>query len=191
QHLAHQNMLSTCPHMWNTCLVRRCAEPPAPFVHATAPGGGSAGGVVCDAGGPPTRRHPMSTHEVSNQPPPRVDVDEFAANIPLVEAVHRYDAAWALADLQATGALVGSAEFQRDAEAAHTHAPVLRTHDRYGHRIDHVDYHPGYHRILGAAVAAGAHTSAWADPRAGAQVARAAQFMLFAQVEPGHACPVS
>src|SRR5690606_39724278 len=52
-------------------------------------------------------------------------------------------------------------------------------------------YHPAYHRIMAAAVAAGAHTSAWAEPRAGANVARAAQFMLFAQVEPGHACPIS
>ena len=84
-----------------------------------------------------------------------------------------------------------SAGFQADARAAHSSAPVLRTHDRWGNRVDEVDYHPAYHRIIGAAVAHGAHTSAWADPRAGGHVARAATFMLFAQIEPGHACPVS
>jgi len=133
----------------------------------------------------------MTTHDVRNQAPPRADINEFTANLPLVEGVQRYDAEWALADLEATGELVGSADFQRDARLAHEYPPTLHTHDAHGHRIDEVEYHPAYHRILGAAVAAGAHTSAWADPRPGANVARAAQFMLFAQVEPGHACPVS
>src|SRR5699024_7750414 len=133
----------------------------------------------------------MTTHEVTNQTPPRVNVNEFTANVPLVETVKHYDAAWALAELEATGELVGSADFQKDARLAHEYPPVLHTHDAHGHRIDEVEYHPSYHRIMGAAVAAGAHTSAWADPRPGANVARAAQFMLFAQVEPGHACPIS
>ncbi len=133
----------------------------------------------------------MTTHEVTNQPPDRVDVDEFAGNRPLVEGVERYDAAWAAPTLREIGRHVGSAEFQHDAALAHRHEPVLHTHDRYGHRVDDVEYHPGYHRILNAAVAHGAHTSAWAEPRPGANVARAATFMLFAQVEPGHACPVS
>ncbi len=133
----------------------------------------------------------MITHTVTNQPPPRTGVDEFATNVPLAEGIRMYDAGWALPDLHATGRLVGSADFQHDAELANTHDPILRTHDRYGHRIDEVEYHPSYHRIIAAAVAAGAHTSAWAEPRAGANVARAAQFMLFAQVEPGHACPIS
>lgn len=133
----------------------------------------------------------MATHEVTNQPPPRVDVDEFGTNVPLVEAVTRHDAAWALDHLHAVGRLVGRADFQEDAAAAHRHTPVLHTHDRYGRRLDEVEHHPAYHRVLGAAVAHGAHTAAWADPRPGAAVARAATFMLFAQVEPGHACPVS
>ncbi|UER54766.1 DNA alkylation response protein [Kineosporiaceae bacterium SCSIO 59966] len=132
-----------------------------------------------------------STHEVTNQVPPRVDVDEFATNTPLVEGVRRYGADWALEDLHASGRFVGSADVQHDSELAEAYPPVLRTHDRSGHRLDEVEYHPAYHRILAAAVAAGAHTSAWAQPRPGANVARAAQFMLFAQVEPGHACPVS
>lgn len=133
----------------------------------------------------------MTTHEVFNQPPPRQNINEFTTNIPLVEAVKAYDAQWALNDLEATGELVGSVDFQRDARLANEYPPVLHTHDVYGHRIDEVEYHPAYHRIMGAAVAAGAHTSAWADPKPGANVARAGHFMLFAQVEPGHACPIS
>ena len=131
------------------------------------------------------------THAVLNQPPPRVDVDEYGTNTALREAVHAFGAGWAEEGLRATGRLVGQGDFQRDAELAHTSPPRLHTHDRYGHRVDEVEFHPGYHRIMGAAVGAGAHTSAWAEPGAGANVARAAQFHLFAQVEPGHACPVS
>jgi putative acyl-CoA dehydrogenase len=131
------------------------------------------------------------THEVFNQAPPRIDVNEFTSNIPLVEGVRRYDSDWATEELAAIGALVGTESFQHDAELANTITPVLHSHDRYGHRIDEVEFHPAYHRIIGAAVEHGAHTSAWADPQPGANVARAASFMLFAQVEPGHACPIS
>jgi len=133
----------------------------------------------------------MITHTVTNQPPPRVDLDEFATNRPLVEAVERYDAGWALPTLHEVGRHVGTSAFQHDAELANTVEPVLHTFDRYGHRIDEVEYHPSYTRIIEAAVGYGAHTSAWAEPRPGANVARAATFMLFAQIEPGHACPIS
>lgn len=132
-----------------------------------------------------------ATHYVENQPPWRVDVDEYATNIPLVNAVDVFGAGWAHDDLREAGALVGSLEFQRDAHLANVHTPVLHSHDRWGYRLDEVEYDPSYHRVIGEAVARGAHTSAWADPRPGAHVARAAMFMLFAQVEPGHACPVS
>lgn len=133
----------------------------------------------------------MITHEVENQPPPRVDVDEFAANAPLVEAVARWGTDGAAPVLHEIGRLVGSASFQRDAELANAQPPVLRTHDRWGRRVDEVDYDDAYHRVIRSAVAAGAHTSAWADPRPGASVDRAAAFLLLSQVEPGHACPVS
>ncbi|WP_243074930.1 acyl-CoA dehydrogenase family protein [Microbacterium sp. SS28] len=132
-----------------------------------------------------------ATHYVENQPPWRVDVDEYALNAPLVGAVRAFGAEWADDALHDTGALVGSLGFQRDAELANVHTPVAHAHDRWGFRLDEVEYDPSYHRVLGAALAAGAHTSASADPRPGAAVARAAHFMLFAQVEPGHACPVS
>lgn len=131
------------------------------------------------------------THEVFNQAPSRVDVDEYTANTALVEGVTHYDAGWAEPELAEVGALVGTESFIRDAELANTVTPVLHSHDRWGHRIDEVEFHPAYHRIIGAAVKHGAHTSAWADPKPGANVARAATFMLFAQIEPGHACPIS
>lgn len=133
----------------------------------------------------------MNTHIVTNQAPPRIDIDEFATNVPLVEAVNRYDAAWAVPELHRVGQHVGTTQFQHDAELANTVEPVLHAFDRYGNRIDEVEYHPAYHRIIGAAIGNGAHTSAWAEPKPGANVARAATFMLFAQVEPGHACPMS
>ena len=131
------------------------------------------------------------THEVTNQAPPREDLNEFLINPALTEAVERHGAGWATGHLTEVGALVGQAGFQHDAELANTHPPVLVTHDRWGHRVDEVEFHPAYHRIIGAAIEHGAHTSCWSEPRPGAHVARAATFMLFAQVEPGHACPVS
>ncbi|MFB6612199.1 acyl-CoA dehydrogenase family protein [Agromyces sp. NPDC056379] len=136
----------------------------------------------------------ISTHEVENQVPAREGVDEYTANTPLVEAVARWGSggeASARPSLADVGALVGSSAFQRDAERANTHPPVLHTFDRWGRRLDEVEYDDAYHRVIGAAVAAGAHTSAAAAPGPGANVDRAAAFLLFAQVEPGHACPVS
>jgi putative acyl-CoA dehydrogenase len=86
---------------------------------------------------------------------------------------------------------VGQEDSQRDAELANVHPPVFASHDRWGHRIDAVDFHPAYHRIMGSAIEHGAHTSCWAHPRPGGHVARAATCMLYAQVEPDYACPVS
>ncbi|MCL2532833.1 MAG: DNA alkylation response protein, partial [Nocardiaceae bacterium] len=98
------------------------------------------------------------THEVFNQAPPRVDVNEFTSNTALVEGVARYDAEWANPHLTEVGALVGTGDFQHAAELANTEIPRLDTHDRYGHRIDEVEYHPAYHQVISAAVEHGAHT---------------------------------
>ncbi|AFA75547.1 putative acyl-CoA dehydrogenase [Gordonia polyisoprenivorans VH2] len=134
---------------------------------------------------------PHLTHTVFNQSTPRVDVNEYELNTVLQEAVARHDAGWAEAELREVGALVGSAEFQHHAHLANTITPELHTFDRWGHRIDEVEYHPSYHRIISASISHGAHTRCWADPQPGSHVARAAVFMLFGQIEPGHACPVS
>ena len=132
-----------------------------------------------------------ATHEVTNQAPPRTGLDEFGANAALVEGVLRHDAGWAAERLADIGRRVGSAELQADAVLANTREPVLAAFDRWGNRLDEVVYDESYHRVIAAAIADGAHTGAWAEPRPGANVARAAAFMLYAQVEPGHACPVS
>ncbi|NDZ82875.1 DNA alkylation response protein [Streptomyces sp. SID10853] len=143
------------------------------------------------AAGLPDAPAPRLTHEVVNQVPPRVGIDEYAANAPLTAAVQEFGAGHHASELHGIGALVGSGEFQEWAELAHTSPPALRTHDRYGNRVDEIDFHPAYHEVIGASVRHGTHTAAWADPKPGAAVARAASFMLFAQIEPGHACPMS
>ena len=147
--------------------------------------------MTANDAGPPQVSYP--THQVSNQPPPRTDVNEFTLNIPLNEYLRSLgeSGSGAIGELEASGAVVGSAQFQDDALLVHKNPPVLHTHSKYGQRIDEVQYHPSYHRIISQAVAAGAHTSAWERPGIGANAARAAHFMLFAQVEPGHACPIS
>lgn len=132
-----------------------------------------------------------ATHYVENQPPVRTDIDEFTLNTPLVDAVDAFGGGWAHASLREAGMLVGTPDFQRDATLANVHPPVAHSHDRWGFRLDEIEYDPAYHRVIAAALARGSHTSSWTDPREGSSVARAAMFMLFAQVEPGHACPVS
>ena len=130
------------------------------------------------------------THEVTNQPPPLVGHD-VAADPALLEGLAREGAGWHEADLHRLGRRAGSHEAQRWGEEADRHAPVLRTHDRYGHRVDEVDFHPSWHALLDVAVAEGLAGAPWADPRPGAHVARAASSYTWGQVEAGHGCPVS
>jgi putative acyl-CoA dehydrogenase len=131
------------------------------------------------------------THEVLNQPPPLAGYDLYDTDPALASALHREGAGWAEDRARALGALAGSPEAIAWGEAADTHPPVLRTHDRYGRRVDEVEFHPAWHRLLGTAVRHGLHAAPWRDPRPGAQVARAAGFYLWSQVEAGHGCPVS
>ncbi len=129
--------------------------------------------------------------DVPNQVPPRERINEYHANTPLMEGVQRYGANWAHDRLEAVGHVVGSPEFQQWAEEAERHPPELLTFDRVGRRIDEVHYHPAYHKVLSSAIKHEAHALAWRDPQSGASVARAAIFMLFSQIEPGHGCPIS
>ena len=92
------------------------------------------------------------THEVTNQPPPLVDYNAFETDRPLVEAVEREGAQWAEERLRAIGALAGSADIRRSAVEANENPPKLRTHDRYGNRINEVEFHPAWHELLGLAV---------------------------------------
>ncbi|MDT4990299.1 MAG: putative acyl-CoA dehydrogenase [Actinoplanes sp.] len=132
----------------------------------------------------------MSTHEVVNQPPPLTGYD-IAADAALLDATAREGAGWAIDELHQLGKLGGTAEAQDWAEQANRHEPRLLTHDRYGHRIDEVEFHPAWHRLMEVAVGAGLAAAPWADQRAGAHVARAAGLYTWSQVEAGHSCPVS
>jgi len=131
-----------------------------------------------------------ATHEVTNQPPPLVAYD-VAHDAALLEGLRREGGAWDEQALHALGTLAGSEEAIAWGFEANRHPPELRTHDRYGNRIDEVAFHPAWHRLLETAVAHGLHASPWREPRAGAHVARAARFYVWSQVESGHGCPIS
>jgi putative acyl-CoA dehydrogenase len=134
---------------------------------------------------------PLATHEVTNQPPPRLGQDVYGDDRVLTEAVHREGAAWAADELHQLGRLAGSPEAQLWSDQANASPPVLRTHDRYGRRIDRVDYHPVYHQLMGVAIEHGLHAAPWADEQPGAHVARAAKMLVWYQVDGGHMCPIS
>jgi putative acyl-CoA dehydrogenase len=131
------------------------------------------------------------THLVTNQPPPLTGYDVFGSDAALVEGVRRHDAEWALDSLAALGERAGTDEAQEWGRLANDYPPKLRTVDRYGNRIDEVEFHPAWHQLMEVAVGAGLHASPWADPRPGAHVARAAGFSVWSQVEGGHGCPIS
>src|SRR5699024_2174089 len=134
---------------------------------------------------------PHTTHTVFNQAPPRRDVKEFTLNTALNDAVDRYAPQASRDELDRLRGLVGSAGFRADERLANEHGAELRTHEEWGNRLYDIEFRPSYHRIIGEALRSGAHSHAWTHPGAGANVERAARFMLLSQIEPGHACPVS
>ncbi|MGW4734503.1 acyl-CoA dehydrogenase family protein [Streptomyces shenzhenensis] len=133
-----------------------------------------------------------TTHTVTNQPPPLIGYDLFTADRALAEAVERHTDPALLDEvrdeLSALGRAAGSAQVQEWGVQANENPPRLRTHDRYGRRIDEVDFHPAWHRLLGKGIAAGL-TTAWVRPAG--QVRRAAGFLIWTQVEAGTCCPLS
>jgi putative acyl-CoA dehydrogenase len=132
----------------------------------------------------------FATHEVFNQPPPLEDLDLFATNVPLVEGLEREGAGWARERAHEVGRAWGGEPLRWGAEA-NEHPPKLRVVDRYGHRIDEVEYHPSYHRLMALASEQGLHALPWTTDRAGAHVARAAFGLTTGQVEAGHGCPMT
>ncbi len=162
-----------------------------------------------------------ATHEVFNQPEPLVDYNLFAGNQPLRDALKFNAPRLDTAPLHALGEQLGTAQMQTHARLANAHTPELRSHDRFGRRIDQVEFHPSYHALMAAATGAGLHGTPWADSapmpeqqeaalrlRSGpsapapsshvshdganaAHVLRAAGFMLFTELEPSILCPIS
>ncbi|HEV8276182.1 MAG TPA: acyl-CoA dehydrogenase family protein [Streptosporangiaceae bacterium] len=132
----------------------------------------------------------LSTYDVRNQVPPLVGHD-VADDATLLEAAGREGADWATGDLHTLGRLAGSGATGEHARLANEYPPVLRSHDRWGNRIDEVEFHPAWHALMSTAVGHGLYAAPWADQRPGAHVARAAKFYVWAQAEAGHGCPIS
>ena len=129
--------------------------------------------------------------EVLNQSSELIDYNLFSTHSALKEALAREGAATDHAALEALGAQLGTAEMFALGEAANRNPPQLHVFDRLGARCDEVQFHPAWHELLRRLVGAGLHTGPWAEPRRGAHVARAAGYMLWAEVENGTQCPAT
>src|SRR5436190_14551463 len=136
-----------------------------------------------------------ATHEVFNQSPPLVDVDLFATDRPLLEAVAANGGAAAERELSEFGRHWGSAAMAERGRVANENTPKLRTFDSRGVRRDEIEFHPAYHELMARSAHAGVHNSTWdaqGRPAGGAsEVVRAARFYMASQVETGHLCPIT
>jgi len=126
-----------------------------------------------------------------NQPPPLVDYNLFESDAPLRESLEREAASWAHDMVHDLGSLAGTQEAIDWGFQANANPPQLRTHNRFGDRIDEVEFHPAWHELMKVAIGHGLHALPWREPRPGAHAARAAAFYIWSQVEGGHGCPVS
>lgn len=131
------------------------------------------------------------THEVFNQPAPLSGYNVFRSDRALVQTLAREGGSGAFAALSELGVQAGSEQAQEWGRLANEHSPKLRTHDRFGHRIDEVEFHPAYHELMRVATSHGLHAAPWASADPVAHTARAAKFYVWGQVEAGHGCPIS
>jgi putative acyl-CoA dehydrogenase len=134
---------------------------------------------------------PYKTHTVFNQPPPLEGVDVFASNTALVEATQREGADWVLERASELGRLIGGEPQQQWGRLANENKPVLRTHDRFGNRIDEVEFHPAWHKLMTLGVEHELHSLPWTSDRPFAHTARAALYMTAMQAEAGFCCPIT
>ena len=141
-----------------------------------------------------------TTHDVFNQPEPLVNYSLFESNQPLRDALKFNAPALDTASLQTLGAQLGTAQMQTHARLANVHTPELHSHDRFGRRVDQVEFHPSYHALMTLATGAGLHGTPWGSPEpltkspvenASPHTLRAAGFMLFTELEPSTLCPIS
>jgi putative acyl-CoA dehydrogenase len=136
-------------------------------------------------------RRMASTHAVFNQSTPFVDFNLYDTDPALRETLDQLGVRDADDALRALGARLGSTEAAEWARLANAFPPQLRGFDRRGVRIDEVEFHPAWHAVMRLMIAAGVHADPWAAPGPGAQVVRAAKYLLFSQVENGAQCPVT
>jgi putative acyl-CoA dehydrogenase len=132
-----------------------------------------------------------ATHAVVNQSEPLAGYNVFSADRPLAEAVSREGGDFGIETIRAVGDLAGRAETIELGRLANENPPKLRTHDRFGNRIDEVEFHPAWHELMSMHVSHGLHALPWREPEPGAHVARAAAFMCLSQAEAGTGCPIS
>ncbi|KRP63890.1 acyl-CoA dehydrogenase family protein [Pseudomonas orientalis] len=130
------------------------------------------------------------THDVTNQPPSLDGTNLYRIDLPLQEWARRFGAGWAESRIDAYGALAGG-PLMEAGFLANQNKPLFSSHDRYGHRIDLVEFHPAYHELLRTAVEHGLPSLPWTDPQSGAHVARAAMTYLHTQAEAGSGCPLT
>jgi putative acyl-CoA dehydrogenase len=132
-----------------------------------------------------------STHDVFNQAPPLAPYNVFDADIALREAVEREGGGWGVDRLRDAGELAGSPEAIAHSERSERNEPILRSHDRYGNRVDEVELDPSWHWLLRQAIERECHGLPWRDPQPGAHAVRGSLFMIWSQVSAGVMCPVS
>jgi putative acyl-CoA dehydrogenase len=131
------------------------------------------------------------THEVLNQPPPLEGQDLHGGDAALREGLRREGGGFAEERVAAFGRLLGRPETLDLGRLANQHPPELRSHDRFGHRIDEVEFHPAWHEVMRLAMANAVHCLPWREPRPGAHVARSSLHFMLAQVEAGSCCPLT
>jgi putative acyl-CoA dehydrogenase len=129
--------------------------------------------------------------EVLNQPPALEDYNLFTTDKALMQAAEVNGAGWAKDRLTVYGSRLGDAETIEQGRLAHRHPPQLKLFDRFGHRRDEVEFHPAWHSIMSLIIGEGLHSAPWAEPKPGAHVARAAAYIMHAQIEPGSQCPTT
>jgi putative acyl-CoA dehydrogenase len=131
------------------------------------------------------------TREVANQSSDLVDYNLFTTNPALVDALAREGSASDLDRMAALGERLGRAEMFALGDAANRHPPVLKLFDRFGARRDEVEFHPAWHELMRRLVGEGLHTGPWSEPASAAHAARAAGYMLWAEIENGTQCPAT
>ncbi|MDR0191552.1 acyl-CoA dehydrogenase family protein [Pseudomonas yamanorum] len=130
------------------------------------------------------------THDVTNQPPSLDGTNLYRIDLPLQEWSRRFGAGWAEQRIDTYGALAGG-PLMEAGFLANQNKPVFNSHDRFGHRIDLVEFHPAYHELMRTAVEHGLPSLPWAHPQSGAHVARASMTYLHSQAEAGTGCPLT
>lgn len=133
----------------------------------------------------------MKTHAVENQPPPLQEYDLFASDRALSEGFAREGGAGLEMDVRKVSVMAGMPHVIELGFACNEHPPELRTHDRFGNRIDEVTFHPAWHALMQHAALFGLHGAPWVDAQPAAHLRRAAKFFVWSQVESGHGCPIS